>query len=209
MDKVKYPRTFHLPWSPGGTNDDKRLLDTSCFVGKPVVVTEKMDGENTTLYDKGLHARSLSSVDHPSRSWVKALHGQIARDIPEGFRICGENLYAKHSIAYDKLPSYFLVFNIWNGDTCLSWDDTVEWCALIGLQTVPVLWRGLWDENKIRSLWKPSETREGYVVRLSASFEYSEFRSSVAKWVRTDHVQTSDHWMHSEVVPNGLGGSEP
>lgn len=24
---MKYPRTKHLPWSPGGTNDDKRMTD--------------------------------------------------------------------------------------------------------------------------------------------------------------------------------------
>jgi hypothetical protein len=30
----------------------------------------------------------------------------------------------------------------------------------------------------------------------------------VAKWVRTGHVQTDEHWMFSEVVPNRLAAGE-
>ena len=26
-DRVKYPRTYHLPWSPGLTDDDRKLDD--------------------------------------------------------------------------------------------------------------------------------------------------------------------------------------
>ena len=109
--RYKHPRILHLPWSPGISRDDKVLDDPSIFVDKQVVVTEKMDGENTTFYKDGLHARSVNSGSHPSRSWVKDLHARMAWRIPEGIRICGENLYAKHSIHYTDLPSYFLVFS--------------------------------------------------------------------------------------------------
>jgi hypothetical protein len=49
-NRVKYPRTFHLPWSPGRGKDDKGHSGTSMFEGKEVVVTVKMDGECTSLY---------------------------------------------------------------------------------------------------------------------------------------------------------------
>ena len=45
-DYVKYPRTYHLPFSPGTTKDDRVLKDCSNFFGKEVVVLTKMDGEN-------------------------------------------------------------------------------------------------------------------------------------------------------------------
>lgn len=45
-DYVKYPRTYHLPFSPGTTKDDRVLKDYSNFFGKEVVVLTKMDGEN-------------------------------------------------------------------------------------------------------------------------------------------------------------------
>lgn len=97
-NRFKYPRTPHLPWSPGFTADDLRNKTTALFDGKEVVVTEKMDGENTTMYRDYIHARSVDGRSHPSRAWVKQLHGRICFDIPEGWRFCGENMYAQHSI---------------------------------------------------------------------------------------------------------------
>ncbi len=207
-DRVKYPRTYHLPWSPGGTNDDRKMADTSAFEGEDVVVTAKMDGEQTTMYRDGFHARSLDTPAHPSRDWLWGVHRRIGHDIPEGWRICGENLYAKHSIAYRNLPAHFLVFGIWNEKAeALSWKETIEWAQLLGLQTVDVLGIGPWDEEYLREL-KPTSWRgdpcEGYVVRVARSFRHTEFRRVVGKYVRQDHVHTHGHWMREAIEVNGL-----
>lgn len=208
MEKLyKYPRTFHLPWSETITSDDKVLSDISCFVGSEVVVTEKMDGENTSMYQCKIHARSIDSKahSHSSRDWVKNLWNEIRYSIPTGWRICGENLYAKHSIGYKDLKSYFYGFSIWNEENiCLSWDNTVEWFELLGIVSVPVLYRGIFDEEKLRQLSVDKEKQEGYVVRFSNSFRYEDFSKSVAKFVRFNHVTTSKHWMYSKVEKNLL-----
>lgn len=205
---VKYPRTPHLPWSPGATSDDVWVDTTACFEGREVVITEKMDGENTTMYRDHIHARSLDSRHHPSRSWVKGLHCRIAHLIPQGWRVCGENLYARHSIAYEELPSYFMVFSIWDErDRALGWDETLEWAALLELEVAPELWRGVWDEARVRALEVTPERSEGYVVRLADGFAREDFAQSIAKWVRPNHVTTDQHWMYAEVVPNGLRSS--
>ncbi|MBS2549482.1 AAA family ATPase [Catenulispora sp. NL8] len=208
--RVHYPRTAHLPWSPGATADDVRARDLSGLEGRYVVVTEKMDGENTTLYRDGLHARSLDSAHHPSRAWVKALHSRIAARIPEGWRISGENLFARHSISYGDLDGYFYGFSVWDGDQCLDWTSTVAFFQDLGIPTPRVLWAGPFDEKLIRKQLKLDLTRqEGYVVRAAEGFAYSEFAERVAKWVRPSHVQTDKHWMHAEVVPNQLGAKAP
>lgn len=212
MDRVKYPRTFHLPWSLGATDDDKTWGEKDVarmFEGREVVVSEKMDGENCTVYWDGYcHARSLDSAHHPSRSWVKAEAARISGLLPEGWRICGENMYARHSVGYDSLPSYFLAFSIWDeNNVCLGWGEFEEWCELLGVASVPVLYRGTWDEEKVKAVWpRPSSfgaTSEGYVVRTAEGFPFRDFRNSVAKFVRANHVQSETHWMHSEIVPNG------
>ncbi len=200
----KYPRTPHLPWSPGVSADDLRD-GASALEGRQIVVTEKLDGENTTLYRDHVHARSLDSRHHPSRAWVKRLHHQVAPHIPARWRVCGENLFARHAIAYDALPSYFVMFSIWDdADRCLSWDDTLEWAALLGLVSAPVLYRGAWDEGLLRGLALDTTRQEGYVVRDAGSFTLDDFSARVAKWVRANHVQTDTHWMHGPVVANGL-----
>lgn len=205
---VKYPRTPHLPWSEGRSEDDVALVDLRRLRSGEVVVTEKRDGENTTLTRDTCHARSLDSGFHPSRTWIRALWGQIRSELPEGMRICGENLYAVHSIRYEALTSYFEVFNVWDGDECLSWDDTLQWCELLGLTHVPVLHRGaLPSEAELRGLWqerRSEPTSEGYVVRVAGSFKRAEFPTCVGKMVRAAHVQTDQHWMQKEVEPNGL-----
>ena len=206
-DAVKYPRTPHLPWSPGGTSDDAYLFDTSHFEGREVVITEKMDGENTSMYSDRLHARSIDGRSHPSRDWVKSLHGTIRSEIPEGWRLCGENVYARHSIAYDDLESYFFLFSVWNdANSALSWDETLDWAEMLGLKTVPEIYRGKWNQAEAESLADALDLdrQEGYVVRLVDSFGFEEFGVSLAKWVRSGHVQTDKHWMFAEIIPNGL-----
>lgn len=205
VSRVKYPRTPHLPWSPGATNDDVRLSSIDALLGRSIVVTEKMDGENTTLYCDGLHARSLDSAHHPSRAWVKALQAQVGPGIPKGWRVCGENLYARHSLPYDRLRSYFLVFSIWDDQNrCLDWDQTRDWASLLELHLVPVLYEGPATEPLLRQLCGKLDLQrqEGLVVRSREGFGYPEFGERVAKWVRKGHVTTADHWMSAPVIPN-------
>lgn len=128
--------------------------------------------------------------------------------IPEGMRICGENLYAKHSIHYENLSSYFLVFGIYINDVCLSWKETVEWCQLLELQHVPVLFEGMFGEELVKNCFtgisKFQGEQEGYVVRISEQFAFTDFSTSVAKFVRKNHVQTDEHWMNSTIIKNEL-----
>ena len=201
----KYPRTPHLPWSGYASGDDRMLDSISHFDGREVVVLEKMDGENTTMYRDHIHARSLDSAHHPSRTQVKRIHAEVAHEIPKDWRVCGENMQACHSIFYADLPDYFLVFSIWDErNRAISWDDTLEWCRLLGLTPVPELFRGTWDEARVRAISVDTSKAEGYVVRVASAFGYQEFSRSVAKWVRPDHVQTDDGWRHQEIVENQI-----
>ncbi|MFI1826352.1 RNA ligase family protein [Streptomyces sp. NPDC020412] len=208
--RTHYPRTPHLPWSPGASADDVRApAAPPALAGRAVVVTEKLDGENTTLYSDGLHARSVDSAHHPSRAPVKALQARLAHAIPAGWRICGENLYARHSLPYDDLHGHFYGFSVWDGrGDCLDWDRTVAFLHGLGIPTPRVLWRGTYDaraEKALRALKVDTARQEGYVVRTVEGFGYADFPARVAKWVRPGHVQTDTHWMHAAVVPNRLG----
>lgn len=215
--KIKYPRTHHLPWSASLTQDDCILFYDDHFKGSPVIVTEKMDGENCNLCSEGIYARS---IDSPITEWripVKDLWARLGHKIPKGFRICGENVSAVHSINYTcKLPSVFLAFSVWENDTCFDWQEGIKLVEMIcedaGLprdyiKWVPVLYQGVYDLQQIHSSWinqrvKNGIESEGYVIRKINSFSIKDFHFNVGKYVRCDHVQTSSNWTREKMKYN-------
>jgi len=205
--KVKYPRTMHLPFSPGLQNDDRLIESLVGLIGKEVIVTEKMDGENTTLYHHGFHARSLDSRHHPSRDWIKRFHGNMSYMIPDGWRICGENMYAQHSIPYTDLKSYFYGFSIWDDrNVALSVDAQTDWFDRLGIVQPEEFYRGVFNLQVLYDLADELDphTQEGFVVRIVDEIRFDDFDKKVAKWVRKGHVQTDEHWMSRAVIPNLL-----
>jgi hypothetical protein len=217
---AKYPRSFHLPWSPGGTSDDKRLPDVSALVGAPIVITEKCDGSNLTYTRESVFSRSHAGPpSHPSFDLAKATHGRIRHLISEGISLFCEYCYAVHSVAYDALPGYSLVFGVRDDVRGLfwDWDMIAAQAADLGLPTVPVLFRGaVSSERELEELTtalaaEPSAfggQREGVVVRLAGEFRDDAFSRSLGKWVRKDHVQTDEHWLHQAIRPQRLSAGE-
>ncbi|PIY09395.1 MAG: hypothetical protein COZ18_08100 [Flexibacter sp. CG_4_10_14_3_um_filter_32_15] len=90
-----YPRTFHLPYSPKRGSEDKVLIDDTDFEGKYVVIMEKMDGENATIYPNHLHALSIDSTKDESHRWSERFRNYIVSHLHplNNWRVCGENLF--------------------------------------------------------------------------------------------------------------------
>ena len=227
-EKLKnYPRTPHLPYSPGRTSDDKSLTNADAekfFVGKKIVVTEKMDGGNACVRNGKVYARSHSHpATHASFSSLKTLAASWSYLYePEGsdLRDCwifGENLEAVHSIEYDALPAHFMLFAVAGPDgKWWSWRRVEAVAKELGVPTPRVIFRDRLESGKqledliMEHRIKPScaalvspETEataagpvlpEGFVVRLSGSFPVSDFGQSVAKFVAAGHVQTGADW---------------
>jgi hypothetical protein len=168
---VKHPRLYHLPWSESLTDDDRVLTSLDGLIGREVIVTEKADGEQTTIYNDYLHARSIDGPSHASRNLVKSWAAQWQYALSDDQRICGENVYAAHSIAYDEsnpgtasLP--WLLHVGWHDLPVMGRDDG-ELCHL-GVTPVKEMWRGIFDEKAIRGSMIPARdwnTIEGYVCQ--------------------------------------------
>ena len=205
--RTKYNRTYHLPWSHMHS-DDKALGKLSAFHGMDVVVSEKMDGENTTVYPDGyLHARSIDSRHNFTRDWAKRMASVLCHDIPAGHRFVFENVAYYHSIDYTELESFCYLLSIWNDDNvCLGYDDTREYAELLDLAMPKELYRGPFDEEVLMELSKTMDlnTMEGYVFRNVNAFHRDDFALNMGKFVRDGHVQhNSEHWLKS-TRPNSL-----
>jgi len=208
---AKYPRSFHLPWSPGGTRDDKRMTSTEALCGVPIVITEKLDGSNMAMTRTAIFARSHSGPPtHPSFAWAKALHARVSSEIDEGLTLFGEYCYAVHSIAYAALPGYFFLFGVRDdrANEWWEWDAVETQAAILDVPTVPVIFRGI--VNNVPELEKLTHTlaaetsifggdREGMVTRVVRRFADEDFGSLLGKYVRAGHVQTDEHWMFQEI----------
>lgn len=222
-ESAKYPRTPHLPFSPGATSDDKMLADVDHFLNRPIILTEKMDGSNLCMTKEAVYARSHNGPPtHESFNFAKQLHASIRHSIPDDLSVFGEYLFAVHSISYTSLPGYFLIFGVREDTTgkWWSWDMVEEMARELNVKTVPVLYRSsefgqfefpnqLEAQVKLEFLtsnqgkWKNNIT-EGVVIRLAG--EFTDFPMSVAKYVRANHVTTTQHWTQKEVERNGLRG---
>lgn len=211
----KYGRTFHYPFSPGTTSDDRINADYwSQVQALPGLLhTEKLDGENTCLNQYGVFARSHAApTRHPWAGYLHRFWESIKNDLGD-LEIFGENLYAIHSIQYPQLEQHFFVFAIRYLEQWLSWEEVVFYAGLLDLPTVPVL--ATIDafndqatfETTVQTIAQQESTfqsveaatqqtcsMEGIVSRNPEAFAVADFKQNVFKYVRKDHVQTDEHW---------------
>ena len=221
MNSPKYPKTNHFSFSKGASNDDKIATSIEKLIGVPIVISEKLDGSNTSIEADGCFARTHAGAPtHKSFDMLKVLHASVKYIIEPGTQIFGEWCYARHSIEYTELPSYFLPFGVrylnTDGSTHRwgSWTDVEMWAGDIGVSTVPVLYTGVVnDEYQLKELVEsfmnqPSACggiREGVVARVAVGFNDDEFSSCVLKCVRANHVSPdNDHWKHQKIIKNKL-----
>jgi RNA ligase len=210
----KYGRTYHFPFSPGTTSDDRIAHDYYVHLSNwnAIVHTEKLDGENNCLNRYGVFARSHAA---PTISpWTKALRDKwelLKNDLGD-LEIFGENLYAIHSIAYGKIDQHYFVFGVRVADQWLSWDEVKFYAQAFDFAVVPELGissvtsEPILKASVLKYAAEQSEfestdidsgktcSREGVVSRSAAGFHVDDFAANVFKYVRKGHVKTDEHW---------------
>ena len=208
----KYNRTYHLPFSPGTTSDDRISKTIDSILGIEVIISEKLDGENCGMVKDGVYARSHATfTTSPWSKEVRQLHSILRHDLSEDVFLFGENMEGIHSIEYSDLTSYFYLFGVRDNYNWISWDEVEEYSYILDVPTAPVLFRGFintYEELKtiVEDLVsQPSSLggkREGIVIRNANSFHNDDFSQNVMKWVRKGHVQTDEHWTRNWVKAN-------
>lgn len=177
-----YPRMPHLV-AGRGTRDDLVLdpADAAGLLARPVAVEEKLDGANVAVWlQEGRVSCSLRSgpgaMDRagqlgPLRAWL-AEHDEAMRQVlAGGAAVYAEWLLLTHTQAYDRLPAYLIVLDLWRvGSGFAAVDDRNGACRAAGLATPPELWRGTaGGAQVIEDLLGPSALgpgpMEGLVVR--------------------------------------------
>ena len=205
----KYNRTYHLPFSPGTTSDDRISKTVDSILGIEVVISEKLDGENCGMTKDGVYARSHATfTTSPWSKEVRQLHSILKHDLSDDVFLFGENIEGIHSIEYTDLTSYFYLFGVRDNYNWVSWDEVEEYSYILDVPTAPVLFRGVINtyyelktivEELVSQPSSLGGKREGIVIRNAGSFHNDDFSENVMKWVRKGHVQTDEHWTRNWV----------
>ena len=138
-DFFRFPSTPHLAWlaKDGMPRDDKVLspAETQVLLSGDVVVEEKLDGANLGLSlspDGALRAQNRGQyLRDPHAGQFARLSAWLAQHEP-GLRtvlrpelmLFGEWCAARHSLSYDTLPDWFLLFDVYDGCSGRFWSTS-------------------------------------------------------------------------------------
>jgi ATP-dependent RNA circularization protein (DNA/RNA ligase family) len=209
---VRFPHTAHFAWlGPGAPRDDKLLspAEARALLSSELIVEEKLDGANLGIsaIEGELHFQNRGQY------LISPLSGQFSRIAPWRDRhrealisVLGENLIlfgewcaARHSLAYDHLPDWFVAFDVYDRSAGRFWSTQRrnELAGAIGIPIVPQLSCGRTTLAALTALintrrsYFGAATLEGVVIRR----EDRDFLEARAKLVRADFTQAiSDHW---------------
>jgi hypothetical protein len=176
MKIYKYPRTRHIEGSRlqvGDLADDKPIKE---LAGQHLIVEEKLDGANSAvsfdrdgnllLQSRGLFLLGGGRERHFAlfKTWAAAHALRFHDVLGHRYVMYGEWMYAKHTVFYDRLPHYFLEFDVLDRETEVFL-NTAERRSLLGglpVMPVPVVHEGeLTSVDQINAMVRPTPYKSG------------------------------------------------
>ena len=188
------------------------------FRGREVVVEEKLDGSQAAVSWKNgkpfLQGKNSHISDFDKRpqyaGFVQWAYENSAKlELLHGYLVFGEWLKIRHYIPYDKLPDWFIAFDVYDGKRkkFLNLREKTEFLKSVGLAQSPILYSGQVTMKLIESLTigKPSafsdSHMEGCIIK-----DYRE--QTMVKFVVHEFIDGIDedgHWMRHDAKLNKIG----
>lgn len=216
----KFPTTPHLVWLGQTPVRDDKVLDSAGaegFLSGSVVIEEKIDGANLGISagadgDIWFQNRGnwlvgkLIGQWEPLRGWLVRHEGLLRQHLRPGHVLFGEWCYARHCVGYDRLPDWFIAFDVFDVREGRFWsverrDALVD---KLGMAAVPCLAQGRLSMRDVLTLvdgpsaFGPS-AREGIYLRR----EEGPWLKCRAKVVRPEFIQALGvHWASQRLVGN-------
>ena len=230
---LKYPRTAHLEGSRLQEGDDASdQVRLASLAGQYVVLEEKLDGANCAISFTSGGELLLQSRGHYLtgggserqfnllKPWVAAHEAELLSRLEDRFVMYGEWCYAKHSCWYDRLPAYFLEFDIYDRREGRFLSTAARRALLDGsaIVSVPVLYEGPMPRTvkELRQFVRPSLAkstawrqqlehavqREGQSLALvHRQTDLSDLAEGLyAKTESVAHVEGRYKWVRSDFV---------
>lgn len=218
---LKFPHTPHLMWLAAGQPRADKVLteqEADSLLANPLIVEEKVDGANIGISvapPEALVVQNRGTILGPSAHpqfaplwpWLAQRRLALIRALGDHLTLYGEWCFAVHSVAYSALPDYFLAFDVYDRtvDRFFSTLRRNEFCAQLGISTVPTVARGVQTRSSLLGMMGKSEFSSEMAEGLYLRQEDDRHLVCRAKLVRAEFVQSiEEHWMKRPMVRNRL-----
>ena len=207
-DFFRFPHTPHIDWvGEGMPRDDKVLTEAevAALLARPIRVEEKLDGANL-----GISLRASGELRAQNRgqyllepfagqfsrlnSWLGQHQYALCNTLQNDWILFGEWCAARHSLDYDNLPDWFVVFDVYDRSEQKFWscERRDALAGQLGLAVVPTLYQGTATVQALKDLLENANSLyregapEGIVMRQDSEL-WCEAR---AKLVCADFAQS-------------------
>ncbi|MCX6021070.1 MAG: RNA ligase family protein [Chloroflexi bacterium] len=220
-DLYKFPSTPHLLLLGGRDVRDDKVLSSEErdeFLRHELVVEEKVDGANLGISFDGngnirVQNRGAYIPEPYSGQWKKlsawlSLRADLLFDgLRDEFILFGEWCYAQHTVSYDRLPDWFVGFDIFDrrANAFFSVDARDVMLRSLGISGVPILKRGKFNLKEIQRGLTISRFGRGQAEGVYLRWDDGRWLVARAKVVRPEFVQmTGEHWSRRAIKSNLL-----
>lgn len=220
-DFFKFPSTPHLATLAGvDIRGDKVLSESECdeFLQHDLVVEEKVDGANLGIsFDSegNIRAQNRGGYLHfPSSGqwkklgeWLDLRIDVLFENLSGRYILFGEWCYAQHSIIYDRLPDWFLGFDIYDkrSGRFLSSGRRDDFLKKMHIAQVPLIAHGRFVYPELKNLLSQSKLADQPAEGLYLRFDQDDWLGQRAKLVRSAFIQSVEqHWSRSAIKSNRL-----
>ncbi len=220
-DFFKFPSTPHLALLGNiEVRGDKVLskFERDEFLLQELVVEEKVDGANLGIsFDENgvIRFQNRGGYLHcPDKGqwkklfdWITPMNDVLFDNLTDRYILFGEWCYAQHSVVYNRLPDWFLGFDIYDKLTArfFSCIRRNKMFRAIGISKVPQVAVGHFTLSELRNLLSPSHFSDTPSEGLYLRCNQGEWLIQRAKLVRPAFIQSVEqHWSRSGIKPNLL-----
>ena len=217
----KFPHTSHLALlGDVKVRGDKVMseFERNDFLRHELIIEEKVDGANLGISfdsDCNIRAQNRGAYLHlPSMGqwkklaeWLNPRTDAFFKQLTDQYILFGEWCYAQHSVVYDRLPDWFLGFDVYDKKAArfLSYNRRDEIFRAIGISQVPQIGHGHFTFLEISKLLTQSQLSKKPAEGLYLRFNQGDWLIQRAKLVRPAFIQSIEqHWSHLGIKANGL-----
>lgn len=188
------------------------------FLAEDLVLEEKVDGANVGIsVDANLQIRIQNRGQFLTfpydgqfarlHEWLCVRSEELALALADGLILFGEWCGARHSLEYDALPDWYLVFDVYDRREQAFWSMERRDALVrnLGLCSVPRIGFGRFSLADLRSevLARRSAIRSGNMEGVVARIQGDRWTIARAKLVRPEFVQAiGSHWSRRRIEWN-------